>query len=97
MKIVIPGGSGQVGTILGRAFHGRGDDVVVLSRRAAARPWPVGRGLHAYGNLADPKKPPRRPVRLVEHGFSFRFPNWSDAARDLCDRWRVMASASSAA
>ena len=41
MKIVIPGGSGQVGTILARAFHGRGDDVVVLSRRAAARPWSV--------------------------------------------------------
>jgi uncharacterized protein (TIGR01777 family) len=41
VKIVIPGGSGQVGTILARAFHGRGDDVVVLSRRADARPWSV--------------------------------------------------------
>jgi len=41
MKIVIPGGSGQVGTVLARAFHGRGDDVVVLSRRAGARPWRV--------------------------------------------------------
>ena len=38
MKIVIPGGSGQVGTILARAFHGSGDEVVVLSRRADARP-----------------------------------------------------------
>ena len=33
MKIVIPGGSGQVGTILARAFHADGHDVVVLSRR----------------------------------------------------------------
>ena len=41
MKIVIPGGSGQVGTILARAFHGQGHDVVVLSRRAGARPWRV--------------------------------------------------------
>ena len=41
MKIVIPGGSGQVGTILARAFHGSGDDVVVLSRRPDARPWRV--------------------------------------------------------
>src|SRR6476661_1738193 len=32
MKIVIPGGSGQVGTILARAFHGDGHEVVVLSR-----------------------------------------------------------------
>ena len=34
MKIVIPGGSGQVGTVLARAFHAQGHDVVVLSRRA---------------------------------------------------------------
>lgn len=31
-KIVIPGGTGQVGTVLARAFHARGDEVVVLSR-----------------------------------------------------------------
>ena len=41
MKIVIPGGSGQVGTVLARAFHGDGHDVVVLSRDAAPRPWRV--------------------------------------------------------
>jgi hypothetical protein len=39
MKIVIPGGSGQVGTVLARAFHGDGHDVVVLSRGASAAPW----------------------------------------------------------
>lgn len=39
MKIVIPGGSGQVGTILARAFHKRGDEAVVLSRRPANVPW----------------------------------------------------------
>ena len=27
MKIVIPGGSGQVGTILARAFHAEGQEV----------------------------------------------------------------------
>lgn len=32
MKVVIPGGSGQVGAILARAFGARGDEVVVLSR-----------------------------------------------------------------
>jgi uncharacterized protein (TIGR01777 family) len=41
MKVVIPGGSGQVGTILARAFHGDGHDVVVLSRRPGVRPWRV--------------------------------------------------------
>jgi uncharacterized protein len=40
MKIVIPGGSGQVGTILARAFHQRGAEVVVLSRtRNGNQPW----------------------------------------------------------
>ena len=39
MKIVIPGGSGQVGTVLARAFHRDGHDVVVLSRRTGHRPW----------------------------------------------------------
>jgi uncharacterized protein (TIGR01777 family) len=39
MKIVIPGGSGQVGTVLARAFHQRGHEVVVLSRKPANAPW----------------------------------------------------------
>jgi len=42
MKVVIPGGSGQVGTVLARAFHKRGDEVVVLSRtKTDALPWRV--------------------------------------------------------
>ena len=39
MKFVIPGGSGQVGTILARAFHADKHDVVVLSRKPVAAPW----------------------------------------------------------
>jgi uncharacterized protein (TIGR01777 family) len=39
MKIVIPGGSGQVGTVLARAFHQRGHEVVVLSRKPANAAW----------------------------------------------------------
>ena len=41
MRIVIPGGSGQVGTILARSFHREGHDVVVLSRQPQLRPWRV--------------------------------------------------------
>jgi len=41
MKVVIPGGSGQVGTVLARAFREDGHDVVVLSRHPGARPWRV--------------------------------------------------------
>jgi uncharacterized protein len=35
MKIVIPGGSGQVGTVLARFFHANGHKVVILSRKAS--------------------------------------------------------------
>ncbi len=39
MKIVIPGGTGQIGTILSRAFHSGGHQVVVISRQAIEAPW----------------------------------------------------------
>jgi len=42
MKIVIPGGSGQVGTLLARAFQKDGHEVIELSRRPSTnRPWRV--------------------------------------------------------
>ncbi|HEY7213653.1 MAG TPA: TIGR01777 family oxidoreductase [Thermoanaerobaculia bacterium] len=43
MKIVIPGGTGQVGTVLARAFHGDGHEVVVLGRAPKPAPWRVAR------------------------------------------------------
>ncbi len=39
MKIIIPGGTGQVGTILARAFHKEGYDVVILSRKPKSAAW----------------------------------------------------------
>lgn len=39
VKIVIAGGSGQVGTVLARHFLAKGDEVVVLSRGAGERLW----------------------------------------------------------
>jgi len=39
MKIVLPGGSGQVGKILARHFHAAGHEVVVLSRNPRPAPW----------------------------------------------------------
>lgn len=41
MKIVIPGGTGQVGTVLARAFHDEGHEVAVLSRHAEMLPWQI--------------------------------------------------------
>lgn len=39
MKIIIPGGSGQVGTVLARKFHAVGHEVVVLSRNPGSAAW----------------------------------------------------------
>src|ERR1044072_5049210 len=39
MKIVIPGGSGQLGEVLARAFHASDHEVVVLSRSPRSAPW----------------------------------------------------------
>ena len=41
MKILLPGGTGQVGTILARAFHADHHEVVVLSRTPQRAPWRV--------------------------------------------------------
>lgn len=41
MKIVIPGGSGQVGNLLARHFIANGHEVVVLSREARDADWRV--------------------------------------------------------
>jgi hypothetical protein len=39
LRIVIPGGSGQVGHVLARHFHEQGHSVTVLSRRPESAPW----------------------------------------------------------
>jgi uncharacterized protein (TIGR01777 family) len=38
-RILIPGGSGQVGSILARRFHAQGHEVTVLSRYPQNMPW----------------------------------------------------------
>jgi uncharacterized protein len=57
MRVVIPGGSGQVGTVLARAFHNDAHDVVVLSRRPSVQPWRVvdwdGESLGAWQREID--------------------------------------------
>jgi uncharacterized protein len=55
MKIVIPGGTGHLGTILTSAFRRRGDDVVILSRNVEApdaRLWD-GRTLGPWADEID--------------------------------------------
>lgn len=51
VKIVIPGGNGQVGGIISRAFHADRHEIVVLTRRQAAAPW---RTVHWDGETLGP-------------------------------------------
>lgn len=57
LKIVIPGGSGQVGTVLARHFHGQGHFVTVLARQPKPAPWQVlewnGRDLGSWAAAID--------------------------------------------
>jgi uncharacterized protein (TIGR01777 family) len=57
MKILIPGGSGQVGSILARALHEDGHEVIVISRKAAHGKWPTiawdGETLGAWADEFD--------------------------------------------
>ena len=45
MKIIIPGGSGKVGTVLARALHQEGHHVVVLSRNSSHGPGKRSSGM----------------------------------------------------
>jgi uncharacterized protein (TIGR01777 family) len=57
MKIIIPGGSGQVGVLLARAFIADGHEVTVLSRRPGPAQWRVvpwdGKNLGAWAGEFD--------------------------------------------
>ena len=52
VKVIIPGGTGQVGAMLARFFHQGGAEVIVFSRQPRALPWRVetwdGRTLGAW-------------------------------------------------
>ena len=60
MKVVIPGGSGQLGQVLARAFHQKGHEVVVLSRTPASKPWRVVEVPDGAGPSPHPAPPPTR-------------------------------------
>ena len=89
MKIVIPGGSGQVGTLLSRSFHADGHEVVVLSRRAGTAPWrivrmgrahprPLGHRARRGRRRRQPRRPERRlPVHAGQPPARSWTPGWT--------------------
>lgn len=57
LRIVIPGGTGQVGSILARHFHETGHDVTVISRHSKPAEWKVvhwnGQDLGPWAEVID--------------------------------------------
>lgn len=73
MKIVIPGGTGQVGGILGRAFRARGDDVIVLSRESSRDTGVVQWDARTLGPWADVVDGADVVINLVGRSVNCRY------------------------
>lgn len=91
MKIILPGGSGQVGTILARALHAAGHEVVVLSRRPrAGAPWrAVGWDAETAGDWAAELDGADAVINLAGRSVNCRY---TAANRRLIVDSRVNAS-----
>jgi len=100
MKILIPGGSGQVGTLLARSFHARGEQVVVLGRDPQPAPWRTlpwdGR---SAGPWADELDGADILVNLAGRNVngSYTRANRDEIMRSRVDSTRVLAQAIAAA
>jgi len=74
MKVVIPGGTGQVGTILARAFHSAGHDVVVVGRATRLSPWrTINWDAKTIGAWAEELSGADAVVNLAGHTVNCRY------------------------
>ncbi len=93
MKLVIPGGTGQVGTLLARSFHGAGHEVVVLSRRPEPTPgqsWrTVGWDAETLGDWTAELEGADAVVNLAGRNVNCRY---TEANRQLILKSRVRSA-----
>src|SRR3954470_19705377 len=96
MKLVIPGGSGQVGTLLARTFQQDGHEVVVLSRSAATTPWRTVRWDAAtLGSWADELDGADAGINLAGRNVNCRYnpANRRDIKESRINSTRIVADA----
>ena len=95
MKVVIPGGSGQVGQLLRRSFEARGHTVVVLSRNGAdagpVRQWDG----HTLGPWAEEMDGAEVVINLAGRTVNCRYTeeNLTQMMRSRVDSTRVVGEA----
>jgi uncharacterized protein (TIGR01777 family) len=102
MKIVIPGGSGQIGTLLARAFVADGHEVAVLTRNppSASTPWrSVVWDARTLGNWADVVDGADVVVNLAGRNVNCRYTpvNRREIKQSRIDSTRVIGQAIAAA
>jgi uncharacterized protein len=74
MKIVMPGGTGQIGTLFARAFVADGHEVVVLSRTPRNAPWRiVGWDAQTVGEWAAEIDGADAVINLAGRGVNCRY------------------------
>ncbi|WP_439656166.1 TIGR01777 family oxidoreductase [Lentzea sp. HUAS TT2] len=90
MKIVIPGGTGQVGGVLTRALRAAGHEVVIISRSAGVR-WDG----HSLGRWADEIDGADVVINLAGRSVSCRYTaeNLQQMMRSRVDSARVVGEA----
>ncbi|MEY2563978.1 MAG: uncharacterized protein QOH88_2171 [Verrucomicrobiota bacterium] len=97
MKIVIPGGSGQVGQILARAFVKDGHDAVILTRQPVTRG--VGRSVFwdgmTLGDWAEEFEDADVVVNLAGKSVNCRYNAWNrkEITRSRVDSTQVVGQA----
>jgi len=98
MKIVIPGGTGQVGRILAEALRARGDEVVVLGR-GRARPGVVSWDGRTAGAWIDEVDGADAVINLAGRSVNCRYDkaNLTEMLASRIDSTRVVAQAIAAA
>jgi uncharacterized protein (TIGR01777 family) len=96
MKVVIPGGSGQVGAVLARAFQRRGDEVVVLSRNPGKADWRTSQwDAEALGSWTKELEGADVLINLVGRSVNCRYnaPNRREITESRVKSTRILGEA----
>jgi uncharacterized protein len=90
LRIVLTGGSGQIGSLLARHFHGTGHEVTVIARNVAPAPWGVVAwdGIH-LGEWADALENADVLINLAGRSVNCRY---SPANRKTIKESRVQST-----